>query len=583
MKLCDALVAVLRDWDVGQVFGVSGANIEHLHDAIHRLGGEQLTAVLAKSEVGAAFMADAKARVHDTLGVCCATSGGGMMNLAVGIAESHADSVPVLAIVGQVPRALEGKGGFQDSSGIGRTVDAQAMFRAISKHVARLDDAQHFWSELREAARAALSGRPGPAVLLVPRDAFELEVGDVPADWPASLSLLRERIAAPDLAPILKALRSAKRPVLMWGTGVERAGASAELAAWVRAMRLPVVTTMANPSAFPQEEGLFLGLVGAAGHPSAHAYLAREADLILSIGCGLSSMVRGPFAQAFERARVLAIDVDVAAVQRAVPSAHTFRGDALLAVRALRALWQADPFLVPRADGYVHARYATRRLDADRPADRMLLGTSDVLSELEPFLPERGYVLFDAGNCAASAIHRLSLPAALRSTIALGMGGMGYAIAGAVGTQLGASEGERTLVICGDGAFLMLGLEVHTAVELGLPILFVVFNDGKHGMCVTRQRLMFESRIAATKYRPLDAAATARGLGDAETLWVARAANRAELRAALHDYERNAHRPGVLEVVLEREEMPPFAPFLPADAPTVSVARNLSILRRPAA
>ena len=127
MKLVDALVSTLKDWDLKFVFGVSGANIEHLHDSIHRLGDGELTGVLAKSEVGAAFMADARARVHRTLGVCCATSGGGMMNLAVGLAESYAESVPVLALIGQPPSTLSGRGGFQDSSGIGRTVDALSL------------------------------------------------------------------------------------------------------------------------------------------------------------------------------------------------------------------------------------------------------------------------------------------------------------------------------------------------------------------------------------------------------------------------------------------------------------------------
>ena len=127
MKLIDALVTTLRDWDLGYIFGVSGANIEHLHDAVHRLGDNRLEAVLTKSEVGAAFMADARARVHKTLGVCCSTSGGGMMNLAVGIAESYAESVPVLALVGQTATTFDGRGGFQDSSGLGRTVHATAM------------------------------------------------------------------------------------------------------------------------------------------------------------------------------------------------------------------------------------------------------------------------------------------------------------------------------------------------------------------------------------------------------------------------------------------------------------------------
>ncbi|HEY6877868.1 MAG TPA: thiamine pyrophosphate-dependent enzyme, partial [Polyangiales bacterium] len=314
------------------------------------------------------------------------------------------------------------------------------------------------------------------------------------------------------------------------------------------------------------------------------AYLARDADLVLSIGCSLPAMIRAPFAQGLERARVLAIDLDAGVVQRAVPRAQVFQADALLATRALRALWHAEPFLVPRPGEYTHTRYATRRLDGDTLHDHAKLGTSDVLSELEPFLPERGHVLFDAGNCAASAIHQLSFPPYLGSTIALGMGGMGYAIAGAVGAQLGAREGERTVVLCGDGAFLMTGLEVHTAVELGLPILFVVFNDGKHGMCVTRQRLMFEGRLAATEYRPLDAAATARSLGDAASLWTARVSNRAELRAALSDYAGVTDRPGVLDVVIEREEMPPFAPFLPPDAATVPASgAHSSFLRRPAA
>src|SRR4051794_35854498 len=112
MKIADALVEALVALDVRYVFGVSGANIEHLHDAIHRRGGAELRSVLAKTETGAAFMADARARVHRTLGVCCATSGGGMLNLLPGIAESFAESVPVLAVVGQAPSRLEGRGAF---------------------------------------------------------------------------------------------------------------------------------------------------------------------------------------------------------------------------------------------------------------------------------------------------------------------------------------------------------------------------------------------------------------------------------------------------------------------------------------
>lgn len=138
MRIADALVSVLADLGVKYVFGVSGANIEHLHDAIHRAGAGRLRSVLARREDGAACMADARARVHRTLGVCCATSGGGMMNLLAGLAESYTESVPVLALVGQPPAALDGRGSFQDSSGIGRTVDALALLSTVTKKAVRI-------------------------------------------------------------------------------------------------------------------------------------------------------------------------------------------------------------------------------------------------------------------------------------------------------------------------------------------------------------------------------------------------------------------------------------------------------------
>src|SRR5581483_11718227 len=151
------------------------------------------------------------------------------------------------------------------------------------------------------------------------------------------------------------------------------------------------------------------------------------------------------------------------------------------------------------------------------------------------FLPRKGHVLFDAGNCAAAALHYLRIHANVSATIALGMGGMGYAIAGAIGAQIGSPRGTRTMVFCGDGAFLMLGAEVHTAVDLQLPILFVVFNNGMHGMCVTRQQLYFGGRIESSRYPAISVAEVARGLGPPDRLWVASAGTVEELAEALRD------------------------------------------------
>jgi acetolactate synthase-1/2/3 large subunit len=579
VKLVDALVSTLRDWNVQYVFGVSGANIEHVHDAIHRLGDGKLESVLAKSEVGAAFMADARARAQRKLGVCCATSGGGMMNLAVGVAESFAESVPVLAIVGQIPSTLEGRGGFQDSSGVGRTVDALGMWRAMSKLVARIDAAAGFWETLEAAARAALTGRQGPAVLLITRDAYDLEVPERPEDFPMDLSALARPVALPPgkTDALLAAIRGARRPVIILGSGVSRSSEPDAVVRFAIEAGIPVVTTMANPSGFPNDHGLYLGTIGAAGHPSAHAYLNDRADLIIAVGTGLGAMIRQPIQRALARCPVAVVNIDAGEIGRTLGPSLVVEADAGIVFQELRRGRAEAPFKHPPV-AYELRRYLPEMVEPPESAVRYIgtrskggLLQSQAIDVLGGQLPSNGHILFDAGNCAAAAIHGMAMPRNSTSTIALGMGGMGYAIAGAIGAQLGAPVRQRSVVLCGDGAFLMLGFEIHTAVERGLPILFVVFNNAKHGMCVTRQNVYFEGRVESSEYARVDIATVARGLGDPSRLWVERATTSAQLRSALATYGSLPARPGVIELVLTREEVPPFAPFLQPDHPTYAV------------
>ncbi len=576
MQLVDALVTALRDWDVRRVFGVSGANIEHFHDAIHRLGGDALESVMTKSEAGAAFMADAKARIDRGLGVCCATSGGGMMNLAVGVAESYAESVPVLAIVGQVPTELEGRGGFQDSSGIGRTVDALAMWRSMTKYAAKIDSPNRFWETLHEAARTAVSGRPGPAVLLIPRDMYEMDVGERPRSFPRDLTELRPPQSLPDatsLRRLFELIRDAERPVCIVGTGVDRCSRPRAVTQFLQQTGVPVVTTMANVGSFPNNAAQYLGSVGVAGHPSAHEYINERADLLVVVGCGLNVMARGPLAAGLRRARLAAVNIDAGTVRRIADTELIVETDAGVAFTELTAMWRKAPFQIPPPQGYELTQFRPALADPTANVDDDQLLQSHALAELQEFLPQQGAIFFDAGNCAAAALHQLQIPEGTTTTIALGMGGMGYAIAGAIGGQLANTPPPRSVVLCGDGAFLMHGLEVHTAVELGLPVLFVVFNNGKHGMCVTRQQRFFAGRIECSEYDAVDIAAMARSFGDEAQLWTGRARSRGELRELLAAYDRASPGPGVLELVLPVEEVPPFTPLLGADAATQAVDR----------
>ena len=576
MQLSDAIVTSLRDWGVPYMFGVSGANIEHVHDSIHRHGEDRLRSVLTKSEMGAAFMADGLARVHRTLGVCCATSGGGMMNLAVGLAESYAESVPVLAIIGQAPSPLHGKGAFQDSSGLARSVDAEMLFNSITKYVGNIKDPGEFWEHFENATRAALSGRQGPAVLLIPRDFYDADVGQRPADLPRDLHDMKG-LVTPEEDPckrLFTVLENSEKPVLILGTGVDRCSDPDAIKKFAIEAQIPVASTNANPSIFPNDHPLYLGSIGACGHPSVLEYINNQADHLCIVGSGLNVMVRHPIGAGLERAEVSVVNVDLEQLQASMDLNTQVKGDAGLVFQDLLKLHEATPFKKDALNGYEikyePPRLAEPYLNPEAYEERLknpesVLIQSEAIEILQQHLPERGTISLDAGNCAVAALHQLKFKEGQRSNIALGMGGLGYAIPASLGAQFGSPEGESSMVICGDGAFLMLGLEIHTAIEWQLPILFVVFNNDAHGMCISRQQIFFDGRIEATTFDPVDYAQVSRGLGSQDQLWVGKAETTQELENVLNDYKnRSTKGPGVLELKMRVEELPPFTPFLAA-------------------
>jgi len=591
VRLAEALVEALKLLDVRYVFGVSGANIEHLHDAIHRLGEGRLRSVLAKGEAGAAFMADGHARVHRSLAVCASTSGGGMVNLIAGLAESYQSSSPVLAIVGQPPTSLRGRGAFQDSSGVGRSVSALGLLGALTKYVRELTDPEEFWPSLDAAIIAALSNRQGSSALLIPRDLYEREVPAPAADWPARI-LGRAKpppVAQESLVRVLELVRGASRPMLLIGQGIRRSRNPDAVRSFAERTRIPVATTMSARAEYPNDAPNYLGVLGAAGHPSVQSYLCDEADLVLAVGASMNAMTSAPL---FRSARGLAgktlivVNPNLDDVQRALGAssmAPNRAGDGsrlpalLVGVEAdagpsfetLNELWDREPFVVAELEReclQFTPTLARELKAAGQPPSDLL--QSDALGVLARYLPETGHVLYDAGNCAAAALHYLPVPTGLSATIALGMGGMGYAVAASVGVQLGSPAGSRTIVFAGDGAFFVSGFEVHTAVELELPILYVIFNNSMHGMCVTRQQLYFDARIESSTYGYVDVAQVARGFASPERLWVGKATTVYELEAALQEYAQASNRPGVLEIVTAREQLPPFSPFLPTGAGT---------------
>lgn len=591
MLLADAIVTTLRDFDVSHVFGVSGANIEHIHDAIHRLGAEKINSVFCKHESGAAFMADGYARESRSLGVCCATSGGGMLNLVAGVAESQSQGVPILALVGQPPLMQEGIGGFQDSSGKAGTLCAKTLWQSITKHCVKIESANDFWQQLRQCLCAALSSRQGAVALLLPRDVMELEVGERPSDFFAALEyeIKLSSLAVSDESTLDRfhdLLRRANSPMIIMGEAAARGRELGEIERFIQSHSVAVASTLGNVAVFPTQHPKYIGSVGVAGHPSTHRYLQEQADLVIAVGSCLELMIRAPIITGLQSKPLVAIGDSVDSFDPSLNPSLVVAAEAGVFFQQFNQRFPArQKFdhtfatrnyceVIERQPSYIKNVGAKKFSAKEIKSSQALIKESTAINVINRFLPRNTHLLFDAGNCAASAAHHINPPVGSSASIALGMGGMGYGVAASIGNSLAKkkraiAQGELlapTVVFCGDGAFLMNGYEVHTAVELDLPILWLVFNNNKHGMCTTRQETYFEDRIESSTFSAeVCISSVAKGLGASGGLRVWKVTTLKELESALRQYfSFGCVGPGLIEMMIEIDELPPFTPFIEA-------------------
>ncbi|WP_297724823.1 thiamine pyrophosphate-dependent enzyme [Mycobacterium sp.] len=556
-RVVDHIVERLASVGVDHIFGVDGANIEDLYDAAHFR--TDITAVLAKHEFSAAAMADGYCRsgagLGSGLGVVAATSGGGALNLVAALGESLTSRVPVLALVGQAPTTMDGRGSFQDTSGENGSLNAQAVFSAVSVSCERVLNPADAAPALSRAIAAARTG--GPAVLLLPKD---IQQGYLDCERNSS----RNGFAAVDLRPIgnphpiAGMLRDANGPVtIIVGEQVARDNARAELEA-LRAVLRARVATVPDAKDVAGTPGLgsssALGVTGVMGHPGVVEAVADSA-VCLVVGTRLSVTARTGLDDALAAVRT----VSIGSAPPYVPCTHVHTDDLR---GSLRMLTQA--LSGPGRPAKVRVPDMVRRTELSPPA---CAGPGvryrDAMAVLDGCLPDGADIVVDAGNTGAAAIHYLPARRDGRFAVALGMGGMGYSFGAGIGMAFGRANtgrpGGRTVVIAGDGAFFMHGMEVHTAVHYRLPVTFVVFNNNAHAMCVTREQLFYDNLYSYNRFRPsrlgAGLAAMFPGLASVDVGELDGLA--AAMRAALA-----IDGPSVVCVECATDEMPPFAPFL---------------------
>jgi len=547
-RVVDHIITQLAASGVEYFFGVDGANIEDLFDAAFL--ADNVTAILAKHEFSAATMADGYSRAVSRIGVVAATSGGGSLNLVAGLGESLASRVPELALVGQAPTGMDGRGSFQDTSGRSGSLDAVALCSAVSVYCRRVTEPEDIVPALAEALTAAAGG--GPAVLLLPKDVQEAMI-----DVVNPVAAVQDSLLA-DPGPIAEVLRRALGPVtIIAGEQVARDDARRELEE-LRSVLRAWVATVPDGKDVSGSPGLgqssWLGVTGVMGHPRVVDAISRSA-VCLVIGTRLAVTARAGLDSALAGVQT----VSLGAERPYVPSTHVNSTNLRASLTALtRSLTGAGrPHGLRVLDPLPHTELQPP------PHDGPGIRYRDTVALLDELLPDGADIVVDAGNTGASTVHGLPVRRSGRFVVALGMGGMGYSFGAGIGMCFAraktAGPQYRTVVVAGDGSFFMHGMELHTALEYRLPITFVLFNNNAHAMCVTREQLFYGDRYSYNRFTParLGAGLAAMFPG----LHATDVTELPQLAGALSE-ALSRHGPSVVSVECSADEIPTFAPFL---------------------
>ena len=482
MTGAQALIASLEAEGVEVIFGYPGGQTIKMYDALY--DSSQLRHVLARHEQGAVHEADGYARATGRVGVAFATSGPGATNTVTGIATAYMDSIPLVVITGQVPRAMVGSDSFQESDIVGMTM-------SVVKHSYLMQSSDNIARTVREAFHIAKTGRPGPVLIDVPSDLLDEEVlfeypddVNIPSYRPTYRGNVKQTKAAARL------IADAKRPVLYVGGGVVSSGASAEVTELARSLRIPVVTTLMAKGAVPSSEPLNLGLAGM--HGSRYASWALDkSDLIIACGARFS-----------DRVKVIHIDIDPVEIDKVREAQVPIVGDIKRVVTSLTLELEkidAHPDTQAWIDLIGEWRKQYPLYDesvGDLPDEVVPEVAMMKLSELLD--PETSIVVTEVGQhqmWAAQFIDR-ELPRTFLSSG--GLGTMGFGFPAAVGAAFGCPD-KTVVCIAGDGSFQMNMQEMATAAINDVPVKVVIVDNRALGMVRQWQTLFYSKRYMASE------------------------------------------------------------------------------------
>jgi len=552
------LLRYLEEEEVKYVFGVPGTALIPFYDALNKQ--EFIKPILTKHEEGAAFMADGYARVSRKLGVCYATSGPGATNLVTGVANAYTDNVPILVLTGQVPTSIYGKGTFQDSTKEG--IDSVALFDPMTKLSEMIISRYKMPELLREAIRTAFSGKMGPVHLSYPKDimAEELEEDLLPPSRYRVPASYFDRKLVIDAA---EKLVNARKPAMLVGSGVINSDACMEVLELAELLNIPVATSAKAKGAFPEKHPLALGVLGFSGSPAAENYLTGDVDVLLVVGSSLNQLTTSSWDPHLKPSECLIhINIDPAEIGKNYVADIGLIGDCQAVLnetsfRVLRELQAHDPKKERPVEKVREFKEKVGMfLDKDKMySESVPVKPQTLMREIQEVLSDDTILFVDTGSHISWAIHYLQFNQP-NFYSPFGLLAMGYATAAAIGGKLAAPE-RPVVALVGDGCFQMNGMEVATAVNYDVPVVWIVENNSLLGLVHELQKCDLGENTVSTSFKEINCAKIAEGLG-AKGYRIERPGELGEtLTEALKSEE-----PTVIDVKIDPHEVPPIEGFI---------------------
>ncbi|AGB17773.1 biosynthetic-type acetolactate synthase large subunit [Thermoanaerobacterium thermosaccharolyticum] len=540
LKGSQVIIEVLKEQDVDTIFGIPGGSVIPLYDALY---DSDLKHILATHEQMAAHMADGYARVTGKVGVCIATSGPGATNLVTGIANAYMDSVPIVAITGQVATNLIGKDSFQE-------VDIAGITMPVTKHNFIVKSPDKLADTLREAFFIAKEGRPGPVLVDIPKDIQTSNVNFIKRkDF--YIEVKKHPVNESDLTKATELINSSKKPVIFAGGGVIWGEASKSLYDFAKENMIPVATSLMGLGCFPEDDELSLGLIGMHGSRYANTAIYKS-DLVIAIGTRFSDRVAGKAGGLAPYAKVIHIDIDPAEIGKNIDVDVPIIGEINEVLKLLNNMIKEKEH-----NEWIHELLSIKEKTSFKYKDDGKLKPQWIIEKVQEMGKDDLIMATEVGQNQMWTAQYFKFKEPRTFVTSGGLGTMGFGLPAAIGAQVGRND-KRVVNIAGDGSIRMNIHAFETMAIYNIPVITIILNNQTLGMVRQWQNLLFNKRYSQTDLNPnLDFSKVAEAFGISGKRIYTKEKFEESFKEALSN-----NKPCVLECMIDKDEM--VLPFIPA-------------------